>query len=198
MRAVPARTDGIALHDRLGRRVRIGRAVARRQDVLARDQRAELTRLVPGDDARRHAELVLERHAARERGDLGLGGEQEEVADLLVVDLPARPLLEPLVRLEAALGDLDIERVRELDAQAARGATLYGQQCASCHGDKLEGVQGPPLTTDVFLGRWQAQPLSDLASKIRNTMPAGNPGTLTPQQSTDLVAHILKTGSCRS
>jgi mono/diheme cytochrome c family protein len=46
-------------------------------------------------------------------------------------------------------------------AQAARGATLYGQQCASCHGDKLEGVQGPPLTTDVFLGRWQAQPLSD-------------------------------------
>ena len=78
------------------------------------------------------------------------------------------------------------------DAQAARGATLYGQQCASCHGDKLEGVQGPPLTTDVFLGRWQAQPLSDLANKIRNTMPAGNPGTLTPQQSTDLVAHILK------
>ena len=81
------------------------------------------------------------------------------------------------------------------NAQAARGATLYGQQCASCHGDKLEGVQGPPLTTDVFLGRWQAQPLSDLANKIRNTMPAGNPGTLTPQQSTDLVAHTLKTGS---
>src|SRR5678816_1233214 len=81
------------------------------------------------------------------------------------------------------------------NAQAARGTTLYGQQCASCHGDKLEGVQGPTLTTDVFLGRWQAQPLSDLANKIRNTMPAGNPGSLTPQQSADLVAHILKTGS---
>ena len=78
-------------------------------------------------------------------------------------------------------------------AQAERGATLYGQQCASCHGDKLEGVQGPPLTTDVFLGRWQAQPLSDLANKIRNTMPAGAPGSLSPQQSVDLVAHILKT-----
>ncbi len=81
------------------------------------------------------------------------------------------------------------------DAQAARGATLYGQQCASCHGDKLEGVQGPPLTTDVFLGRWQAQPLSDLANKIRNTMPAGSPGSLTPQQVADLVAHLLKVGS---
>ena len=80
------------------------------------------------------------------------------------------------------------------NAQAARGATLYGQQCASCHGDKLEGVQGPPLTTDVFLGRWQAQPLSDLANKIRNTMPADATGTLTPQQSADLVAFILKTG----
>ena len=72
---------------------------------------------------------------------------------------------------------------------------LYGQQCASCHGDKLEGVQGPPLTTDVFLGRWQAQPLSDLANKIRNTMPAGSPGSLTPQQAADLVAHLLKVGS---
>jgi mono/diheme cytochrome c family protein len=81
------------------------------------------------------------------------------------------------------------------DAQAKRGATLYGQQCASCHGDKLEGVQGPPLTGDVFIGRWQAQPLSDLANKIRNTMPAGNAGGLSAPQSADLVAHILKSGS---
>ena len=81
------------------------------------------------------------------------------------------------------------------DAQAARGATLYGQQCASCHGNKLEGVQGPPLTGDVFISRWQAQPLLDLANKIRNTMPAGTAGGLSAPQSADLVAHILKAGS---
>ena len=81
------------------------------------------------------------------------------------------------------------------NAQAARGATLYGQQCASCHGDKLEGVQGPPLTGDVFVSRWQAQPLSDLANKIRNTMPAGNAGGISPQQAADLVAHLLTAGS---
>ena len=83
---------------------------------------------------------------------------------------------------------------RRLHATPRRRAAqaLYRQQCASCHGDKLEGVQGPPLTADVFLSRWQAQPLSDLANKIRNTMPAGSPGSLTPQQSADLVAHILK------
>ena len=80
------------------------------------------------------------------------------------------------------------------DAQATRGEGIYRQQCANCHGDKLEGSQGPPLTADFFFSRWQAQPLSDLASKIRNTMPADGPGTLTPQQSADLVAHILKVG----
>ena len=80
------------------------------------------------------------------------------------------------------------------DAQAARGEGIYRQQCASCHGDKLEGVAGPPLTADFFFSRWQPQPVSDLANKIRNTMPADGPGTLTPQQTADLVAHILKTG----
>jgi S-disulfanyl-L-cysteine oxidoreductase SoxD len=80
------------------------------------------------------------------------------------------------------------------DAQAARGQGVYRQQCASCHGNSLEGAQAPPLVADGFVSRWQSQPLSDLANKIRNTMPAGNPGTLTPQQSADIVAHVLKTG----
>ena len=80
------------------------------------------------------------------------------------------------------------------DAQAARGQAIYQKQCASCHGDKLQGLQGPPLVADAFLSHWHTQPLSDLAGKIRNTMPAGATGTLTPQQSVDLVAFILKTG----
>jgi len=80
------------------------------------------------------------------------------------------------------------------DAQAARGQAIYQKQCVSCHGAKLEGLQGPPLLADVFVSHWQTQPLSDLAGKIRNTMPAGASGTLTPQQSVDLVAFILKSG----
>jgi mono/diheme cytochrome c family protein len=80
------------------------------------------------------------------------------------------------------------------DAQAARGQATYQKQCASCHGDKLQGAQGPPLVADAFLSHWHTQPLSDLAGKIRNTMPADATGTLTPQQSADLVAFILKTG----
>ena len=81
------------------------------------------------------------------------------------------------------------------DAQAARGQAVYQKQCASCHGDALQGLQGPPLVAEAFLSKWHTQPLSELASKIRHTMPAGAAaGTLTPQQSSDLVAHILKVG----
>ena len=80
------------------------------------------------------------------------------------------------------------------EAQAARGKAIYEKQCASCHGNALEGSQGPPLVADAFISHWQKQPLSDLLNKIRNTMPADAPGALTPQQSADLVAHILKTG----
>lgn len=79
------------------------------------------------------------------------------------------------------------------EVQAARGRALYDKQCALCHGGTLQGAQGPPLTGDGFAGTWHPQPLSALAGKIRNTMPADAPGKLTPEQSADLVAHMLKT-----
>lgn len=80
------------------------------------------------------------------------------------------------------------------DAQAARGQAIYGERCASCHGGALDGAQAPPLAGESFIGNWHTQPLSGLVSKIRNTMPADDQGTLTPQQSVDVVAHLLKTG----
>ncbi|HEY6507569.1 MAG TPA: cytochrome c [Vicinamibacterales bacterium] len=79
-------------------------------------------------------------------------------------------------------------------AQAARGQALYDKQCASCHGGALEGAQGPPLVGGVFVNIWARQPLAELANKIRFTMPADAAGTLTPQQSTELVAHLLAKG----
>jgi mono/diheme cytochrome c family protein len=78
------------------------------------------------------------------------------------------------------------------EAQAARGQAAYTERCASCHGDAMQGAQAPPLVGDVFVGNWQTQPLSALANKIRNTMPADAAGTLTREQTADLVAYILK------
>jgi mono/diheme cytochrome c family protein len=78
------------------------------------------------------------------------------------------------------------------EAQATRGQALYKQQCASCHGETLGGAQAPPLASDDFIRSWQTVPLSDLADKIKNTMPANAPGQLTAPQASDLVALILK------
>ena len=79
-------------------------------------------------------------------------------------------------------------------AQAARGQAIYATRCASCHGNALDGAQGPPLVGDGFTSNWRTEPLSALVNKIRSTMPADGPGDLTPAQSADLVAHLLKSG----
>jgi mono/diheme cytochrome c family protein len=77
-------------------------------------------------------------------------------------------------------------------AQAARGKALFDMRCAACHGEMLEGLAGPPLAGDVFLGPRDKQPVADLFDKIHATMPADAPGTLEPPQVADLVALILQ------
>ena len=83
-------------------------------------------------------------------------------------------------------------------AQAKRGEALYQSACASCHGSKLEGDLGPPLAGQSFLGAWTRQTAADLFDKIRNTMPADAPGTLTDAQTADLVAHVLQVNQFRA
>jgi cytochrome c553 len=79
-----------------------------------------------------------------------------------------------------------------LNAQdAGHGAALYGQQCASCHGDKLQGRNGPPLLGGDFGSRW---PTSELTQKIQKTMPQDKPGKLTAGDAADLTAYIQQTG----
>ena len=81
------------------------------------------------------------------------------------------------------------------DAQAKRGQALYQSKCAACHGDTLGGRSGPPLTGNDFLAVWSKEAsLFELAGKIRNTMPQNEPGTLTPEQTADILAYILQAG----
>ncbi|MHB8390648.1 MAG: c-type cytochrome [Acidobacteriaceae bacterium] len=76
--------------------------------------------------------------------------------------------------------------------QAQQGKTLYTQLCIECHGASLEGMgQNPSLTGDDFLNNWQGQTLADLFTRIRTTMPALKPGSLTPAETALLVAYIL-------
>ena len=82
-------------------------------------------------------------------------------------------------------------------AQAARGQQIYQAECASCHGNALEGTIGPQLAGDAFLSNWSARPLAELVDKIQKTMPFNQPAGLSRPQSTDLVAYMLQAGKFR-
>ena len=78
--------------------------------------------------------------------------------------------------------------------QATRGQMLYQGRCSTCHGPMLTGRTGPPLAGDDFLANWEAQPLLELANKIRRTMPKDDTDRLTPQETADVMAYILQFG----
>ena len=79
--------------------------------------------------------------------------------------------------------------------QAKRGEALYKEQCATCHGDNLEGSGPmPPLAGKDFLTNWSGKSVGDVFEKTQTTMPATAPGTLTPAQAADIVAHLLAAG----
>src|SRR5687767_6251402 len=76
--------------------------------------------------------------------------------------------------------------------QAKKGEALYKEQCSACHGDNLEGSGPmPPLAGKDFLANWTGKTVGDLYEKTQTTMPATAPGTLTPEQATNLMAYML-------
>lgn len=82
------------------------------------------------------------------------------------------------------------------EAQAKRGEKVYADSCASCHGPDLAGDgQTPGLVGKDFNMDWNDLALSDLFDRARGTMPADKPGTLTPEQTADVIAFLLQKGT---
>ncbi len=78
------------------------------------------------------------------------------------------------------------------EEQAKRGAPLYSEQCASCHGPELMGGEmAPPLATGDFLAGWDGLTVGDLFERIRISMPQNAPGSLSGQQNADILAFIF-------
>ena len=81
------------------------------------------------------------------------------------------------------------------EAQATRGAAVYQEQCASCHGPQLAGIEtlmAPPLAGPEFALSWNDLSVNDLFERIRIGMPKNKPGTLTREQIADALAFILR------
>ena len=78
--------------------------------------------------------------------------------------------------------------------QATRGKAAYAESCASCHGPTLTGGDSaPPLAGSNFLNNWNNTSTADLFSRIKDTMPANDPGSLSGKTVADIEAFMLQT-----
>jgi mono/diheme cytochrome c family protein len=77
--------------------------------------------------------------------------------------------------------------------QAKRGEAVSNKMCISCHGPELSGGEaGPTLVGLEFLGNWNNLTVADFFDRVHSTMPADAPGTLTPQQVSDVASYVFK------
>lgn len=89
--------------------------------------------------------------------------------------------------------------------QAERGAKLYGEHCAKCHGDSGQGTDKGPAVVGVANGALPLDPppnakyrkvqfhtAKDIALWVKDNMPADKPGSLTIPQYFDILAFDLK------
>lgn len=78
------------------------------------------------------------------------------------------------------------------EAQVKKGSEVYQQQCASCHDAQLTGSgTAPALAGTDFSANWKDETVGSLFERIRATMPADNPGSLSRTQAAEMVAFIL-------
>jgi alcohol dehydrogenase (cytochrome c) len=95
------------------------------------------------------------------------------------------------VRAQAPAGKTTSDGVFT-ETQVKRGSDVYQQQCAACHDAQLTGSgTAPALAGTDFSANWKDETVGSLFERIRATMPADNPGSLSRPQVADLVSFIL-------
>ncbi|MEJ8568684.1 cytochrome c [Elongatibacter sediminis] len=78
-------------------------------------------------------------------------------------------------------------------AQADRGQTLMEQHCVQCHAANLGGTQAAPAIAGVeMLYVWDGRSLAELLDYLRESMPPGQTGTITPDGYADIIAALLR------
>jgi len=113
-----------------------------------------------------------------------------KIAIALTIGLAICGLSHSILRAQAGASVWDGVYTED---QAKGGETLYRKECASCHGDDLAGLgQTPPLSGKEFKMDWDGLTAGDLYERIRVSMPADHPGTLSPEQNAGILAYLLK------
>ena len=111
---------------------------------------------------------------------------------LLTTVLAPATLIEPaLVEAQEPVSVWDGVYMPE---QASGGKVIYDQQCSLCHGADVLKVrsEGPPnLTGPAFKENWNGLTVSDLFEYIKKSMPRNNPGHLTSEQVTSILAYLF-------
>ena len=78
-------------------------------------------------------------------------------------------------------------------AQAGRGKTAFVQHCSNCHNQNLAGsVRGPALKGESFLRDWENGSVNNLFTKIRFSMPATYPDSVSDEVKLDIVTYLLE------
>src|SRR5258706_15779037 len=77
--------------------------------------------------------------------------------------------------------------------QAQAGVQIYSETCSVCHGSRLQGGAAPALTGAAFAQSLKTTytTTSALFALISTQMPVNNPGSLSKEQYTQVLAFIL-------
>lgn len=77
--------------------------------------------------------------------------------------------------------------------QAERGARLFADSCAGCHGAEMKGGPGAPgLIGPEFQFSWNKKTAGALFDYAKAFMPPGQPGSLSDQQYAEVLAAIFQ------
>jgi len=77
------------------------------------------------------------------------------------------------------------------NAAASPGQAAYAANCASCHGVKLGGAFGPPLSGKAFKDKWAPQGAAAMLKLISESMPPSKPGGLDAATYAELTNLVL-------
>lgn len=80
--------------------------------------------------------------------------------------------------------------------QVVRGQAVYSAQCASCHGDRLQGISAPALAGASFAKSHLS--VSQIRNVVVTQMPLSAPGSLSPDDYASVMAYTLSYSCVKS